>query len=265
MNGSLGFTNNSATRRVNRAHRIVQVFFFYAHLLWLGAMLLGASGLALPLLLAPAFIRQPLVQRGASLIFRIFLAGMALTRTGKFDLTELDAIKNERGMLLVPNHPAMIDVFLILSRIPRAVCLMKASISTNPFLGVGAYLGGYISNREPDKMFRAAIDSVRAGNLLLIFPEGTRTTRQPVNTIRNSAALIARQAQAPMQTLLITTNTPYLSKGWKIWRPPPMPMYYRVVLGERFEPLPSIQQASANLQRYFESELTCSIDPELRI
>ncbi len=248
------------------ANRLIQILFFYTHLLWLGTMLLSASLLALPLIFTPAFIRQPLVQRGASLIFRVFLAGMVVTRTGKFDLSALDAIKNERHMLLVPNHPAMIDVFLILSRIPRAVCLMKASISTNPFLGIGAYLGGYISNRQPEKMFRAAIDSVRAGNLLLIFPEGTRTTQQPVNPIRNSAALIARQAQAPLQTLIITTNTPYLSKGWKIWRPPHyFPMHYRVVPGERFEPRQSDQETSSILQNYFERVLVRSIDPELAI
>jgi 1-acyl-sn-glycerol-3-phosphate acyltransferase len=250
---------------MEHAIRLVQILFFYGHLLWLGTMLLTGSLLALPLIFTPAFIRQPLVHHGASLILRIFLAGMAITRTGKFDLRALDALKHERRMLLVPNHPAMIDVFLILSRIPRAICLMKASISTNPFLGIGAYLGGYISNRQPEKMFRAAIESVRSGNLLLIFPEGTRTTQQPVNPLKNSAALIARQAQAPLQTLLITTNTPYLSKGWKIWRPPHLfPMCYRVVLGERIEPSASINATSAHLQHYFEHALVCSIDPEMQ-
>lgn len=245
--------------------RLVQILLFYMHLFWLGTMLLTGSLLALPLALTPAHIRQPLAQRGASAIFRVFLAGVALTRTGKFDLTALDVLKDERRMLLVPNHPAMIDVFLVLSRIPRAVCLMKATISTNPFLGIGAYLGGYISNRQPEKMFRAAIESVRAGNLLLIFPEGTRTTRQPVNPIRNSAALIAHRAQAPLQTLLITTNTPYLSKGWKIWRPPQFPICYRVVPGQRFEPCQSVQETSATLQHYFENTLVRSIDPELQM
>lgn len=247
------------------ALRCVHVLIFYAHLLWLGTLLLTGSLLALPLILTPACIRQPLVQWGASFIIRVFLAGMALTGTGKFDLRALDALKRERRVLLVPNHPSMIDVFLILSRLPRAVCLMKASISTNPFLGIGAWLGGYISNRQPEKMFRAAIDSVRTGNLLLIFPEGTRTTQQPVNPFRNSPALIARQAQAPLQTLIITANTPYLAKGWKIWRPPPVfPMCWRVVPGERFEPDRSIQETTAVLQNYFERRLARSIDPELR-
>lgn len=248
------------------ARRALHLLIFYAHLLWLGTMLLTGSLLALPLILTPAFIRQPVVQWGTSLIIRFFLFGMTLTGTGKFDLSALDALRRERRMLLVPNHPSMIDVFLILSRLPRTVCLMKASISTNPFLGIGAWLGGYISNRQPDKMFREAIDSVRAGNLLLIFPEGTRTTRQPFNPFRNSAALIARQAQAPLQTLIITANTPYLAKGWKIWRPPSVfPMCWRVVPGERFEPRPSNDETTERMQRYFAQTLTRSIDPELQI
>ncbi len=248
------------------ASRALHLPIFYAHLLWLGTMLLTGSLLALPLILTPAFIRQPVVQWGASLIIRFFLFGMALTGTGKFDLSALDALRRERRMLLVPNHPSMIDVFLILSRLPRAVCLMKASISRNPFLGIGAWLGGYISNRQPEKLFREAIDSVRAGNLLLIFPEGTRTTQQPFNEFRNSAALIARQAQAPLQTLIITANTPYLAKGWKIWRPPPaFPMCWRVVPGERFEPQSSTDATTTVLRQYFERQLVRSIDPELQI
>ncbi|MET0378808.1 MAG: lysophospholipid acyltransferase family protein [Spongiibacteraceae bacterium] len=250
---------------MNYVIRPIKIVIFYVNLIWLGAMLLTGSLLVLPLILTPAGIRQPVVQWGASLIFRLFLAGVAITRIGRFDLAALDALKNERRMLLVPNHPAMIDVFLILSRIPRAVCLMKADISTNPFLGIGAYLAGYISNRQPEKMFRAAIESVRAGNLLLIFPEGTRTTRQPINPIRNSVALIARRAQAPLQTLIITTNTPYLSKGWKIWRVPQFPICYRVTIGERFEPRSSVADTSALLQNYFERMLVRSIDPDMVI
>jgi hypothetical protein len=59
-----------------------------------------------------------------------------------------------------------------------------------------------------------------------------------VNDIGGSVALIAKKAAAPLQTILISTNSPYLSKGWKIWRPPEFPLIYRAIPGEQFEHLP---------------------------
>lgn len=245
--------------------RLKQIFLFYALLLWLGSMLLAGNLAALPLVAAPKQLREPIVQWGASLIIRTFLLGMAICGIAKFDLRALDALNGQRRMLLVPNHPSMIDVFLILSRVPRTICLMKASISSNLFLGIGAYLAGYISNRRPEKMFRAAIDSVRAGNLLLIFPEGTRTTQQPINPMQSSVALIAKRAQAPLQTIVLTTNSPYLGKGWKIWKPPVFPMIYRAELGPQIDADQSLPETTARLQHYFERRLVRSIDPELTL
>ena len=248
-----------------------QTILFYALLIWLGSMLLAGNIAALPLIALPKRIREPVVQWGISLICRIFLAGMSLCGAAKSDLTALDALNEKRGvnaqygMILAPNHPSMIDVFLILSRVPRTVCLMKASISSNLFLGIGAYLAGYISNRHPEQMFRAAIESVRAGNLLLMFPEGTRTTQQPVNPIQNSVALIAKRAQAPLQPILLTTNSAYLSKGWKIWKPAQFPMIYRAQLGPQIAADKSLNETSACLQQYFEQNLVRSIDPEITL
>lgn len=250
---------------MNRHIRPDKILLFYALLIWLGSMLLAGNIAALPLIIAPRRLREPVVQWGISIICRIFLAGMSLVGAAKMDLSSLDQLNGQRGIVLAPNHPSMIDVVLILSRVPRTVCLMKASISSNLFLGIGAHLAGYISNRQPDKMFRAAIESVRAGNLLLIFPEGTRTSRQPVNPIQNSAALIAKRAQAPLQTILLTTNSPYLSKGWKIWKPAQFPMIYRAQLGPQIHAEASIAETTAHLQRYFEQALVRSIDPELQL
>jgi 1-acyl-sn-glycerol-3-phosphate acyltransferase len=79
----------------------------------------------------------------------------------QLDLRQLDRLGGRRRTVLIANHPSMIDAFLIFSRLPHVVCLMKASISSNLFLGAGAYLAGFISNRHPEHMFRAAIHAVR--------------------------------------------------------------------------------------------------------
>ena len=170
---------------LNRCIRIVQILLYYFNLIGLGALLLAATLAALPLLLAPRQLRQPVVQFGISAVCWLLLASLSACRLMYFDLRALDQLNRRRRLLLVPNHPSLIDAFLVLSRVPRAICLMKATISTNIFLGAGAHLAGYVSNRDPHGMFRAAIDAVERGNLLMIFPEGTRTTRQPVSPMRS--------------------------------------------------------------------------------
>jgi 1-acyl-sn-glycerol-3-phosphate acyltransferase len=85
-------------------------------------------------------------------------------------------------------------------------------------------------------MIRLAVQDVKTGGQLVLFPEGTRTTRQPLNAFRPGVTLIAKLANAPIQTAFIDTRSPYLGKGWPIWKLPPLPIVFSVRLGERFAP-----------------------------
>jgi len=232
-------------------------------LIWLGAMLLLGNLLALPLLFVPRVWREPLMQYAISRLCRLFLAGAERCGLMRIDLSALDSLGRQGPLLLVPNHPSMIDAFLVLSRLPRLTCLMKASIGCNLFLGIGARLAGYVSNRHPADMFRTAIACVRSGKQLLIFPEGTRTSRWPINPLQGAAVLVARKSGAPLQTILISTNSPYLSKGWKIWQPPQFPLVYRAEPGRRFATGEQPDDTTAALQNYFETVLPQPIDPRL--
>lgn len=245
--------------------RLFQVCLFYLLLLWLGLMLLLGNATCLPLLATPRAFRKPLVQGLISAIFRLFLAGCVRCGLMQLDLRALDVLNDGPQLLLVANHPSMIDVFLVLSRVRRATCLMKASIGSNLFLGVGAYLAGYVSNRRPERMLRDAIAAVRGGDMLLAFPEGTRTTRQPVNPFKPGFALIAKRARVPLQPILLRTNSPYLGKGWKIWRPPQFPVVYQARLGAALPVPVSSTETSTRLQNDYEQALQCAIDPNLTL
>ena len=147
-----GLRQRQADERLRRA---VQLLLFYLVLLWLAVMLLVGNLLVLPLALLPARLRRPLVQSLISATFRLFLGGCCACGLMRLDLRELDAL-NARpgGLLMVANHPSMIDVFLVLSRVRHALCLMKADLGTNPFLAVGARLAGYVSNRHAEGLIQ---------------------------------------------------------------------------------------------------------------
>ena len=244
--------------------RVRQVILFAAMLLWLGTMLLIGNLLFLPLIVLPRALRQPLIQAAISATLAVFLAGASRCGLMRLDLSALDVLNRERGLLLAANHPSMIDVFLVISRVRRAACLMKSSIGFNLFLAVGAWLGGYISNKRVDRMIRQASDAAAAGQTILAFPEGTRTTTQPVNRLKPGLALIAKRSQAPLQVILIETNSPYLGQGWRIWRPPQFPLVYKARLGPRLMPSSSVPETARQLQDCFESALSLSINPCLK-
>ena len=99
-------------------------------------------------------------------------------------------------------------------------------------------------------MVHCAVNDLRAGGQLVMFPEGTRTTQDPVNPFHASFTLIARRARAPIQVVFIDTLSPYLGKGWPLWRLPPLPIHFAVRLGRRFAPPQDHEAACAEIQAY---------------
>lgn len=101
------------------------------------------------------------------------------------DSSALDAIRDEPGGLIVAaNHPTMLDALLIVARLPRGVCVMKAELLRNVFLGSGARLARYIRNDVGRGMVRDAVQTLREGNQLVLFPEEREPSLHP--SIRSS-------------------------------------------------------------------------------
>jgi len=87
----------------------------------------------------------------------------------------------------------------------------------------------------------------------VMFPEGTRTTVPPVNAFHRGVTVIAKRAGAPIQTVFIDAHSPYLCKGWPLWRLPPLPVVFSVRLGRRFEPADDTFAQLRELEAYFAS------------
>jgi 1-acyl-sn-glycerol-3-phosphate acyltransferase len=167
----------------------------------------------------------------------------------------LDSLRNAPPMILAPNHPSLIDALLILTRHPNVVCVMKAELMRNLFLGAGSRLARYVPNQSSRQLIRASVAHLQRGGLLLLFPEGTRTRRHPVNSFVGSVGLIARHAQVPVQTLIIETDSPFLGKGWPLFKRPDLPIVYNVRLGRRFEAPRDVAAFTAELEQYYRGEL----------
>jgi len=238
---------------------IYDYFVLYLGLFWLG--FLSLSWTLVATILYPLLPERYAIRLGRYVImlsFRAYLASLSLSQRCSFDLSELDALKNESPLIIAPNHPCLLDAVMIISRLPNVACVMKAELMNNIFLGAGARLARYIRNEPIRQMVMQASEDFKTGSHLLLFPEGTRTVQQPINALKGSIALIAMQAKVPVQTVLIETNSQYLSKGWPLFRKPNMPVSYKIKLGKRFNPPQDTHQFVAELETYFADVLTRS-------
>jgi 1-acyl-sn-glycerol-3-phosphate acyltransferase len=205
--------------------------------------------------LLPRALSRRWGRRLAAASFRGYLRLLGLMGACRFDLAALDALRSGPPVIIAPNHPSLLDAIMILSRLPDATCIMKADIVNSVFFGAGARLVGYIRNMPLRTMVQLSVADLRQGGSLLLFPEGTRTRRFPVERMQGTTGLISKQAGVPVQTVFIETDSPFLGKGWSLLWTPKMPVTYRVRLGKRFEPAGDVAQFTAELGRYFEAEL----------
>jgi 1-acyl-sn-glycerol-3-phosphate acyltransferase len=188
--------------------------------------------------------------------FRLFSWMLSLTGAYRLDLSAIDSLREGPPVILAPNHPSLIDALLILTRHPNIACVMKADLMRNVFLGAGSRLARYIPSDQPRQMIKDAVADLRAGGVLLLFPEGTRTTRDPINPLKASIGVIAKHANVPVQVAIIETDSPYLGKGWPLFRRPNLPITYRIRLGRRFDPPADVNSFMTALEREYTQQLS---------
>jgi 1-acyl-sn-glycerol-3-phosphate acyltransferase len=228
----------------------------YGSLGLLGLICLAWSLIALPLyFVLPEAAGTRLGRRGIMSGFRLYSWVLSATGAYRIDLRAIDALRGGPPVVLAPNHPCLIDALLILTRHPNIACVMKSELMNNLFLGSGSRLARYVCNDSPRQMIKESVAHLRRGCVLLLFPEGTRTRSTPINSLTSSVALIAKRARVPVQTLLIETDSPYLSKGWSLFRRPTLPITYRVRLGRRFEAPADAAALTAALDAYYRDAL----------
>jgi 1-acyl-sn-glycerol-3-phosphate acyltransferase len=205
--------------------------------------------------LLPRHLAQPMGRATIAWGFRLYLRILTVFCACRFELDEIDELREQGPLIVAANHPSLLDAVMIISRLPNAVCVMKAALMDNILFGSAARLARYIRNDAALEMILSARDELQQGAHLVIFPEGSRTLDFPLNACSPSTGLIASRSKADIQTLLIEFSTPYLGKAWPLFRRPELPLSCRIRLGRRFPPPANLQVFSAELEAYFRSEL----------
>lgn len=196
-------------------------------------------------------------RRGMHYTARILFAGLSASGIVRLDFEELDKLRDERSIIITPNHPCLMDALFIASKLPNVVCVMKGSVLNNPLFFGCASLGGFIRSDAPVRFVQECQESLESGAQLLLFPEGTRTLSDTVNPFKGGFSLIAQKTGAAIQPVFIEANTDFLGKHWPIWKKPSYPLIYRTTLGERFkvEKEQDHRAFTKKLENYFKTHL----------
>lgn len=228
----------------------------------------GIGGLLLRVLVFPllnVLVRQPehRVRAAREIIRRAFRTYVDLMRALgvlRYEITGLEKLERG-GLLILANHPTLIDTVFLMAFVKNADCIVKGALWNNPFTGGPVRAAGYISNAGGAELVDDCIASLRRGNNLIVFPEGTRTGADGVITLKRGAANVAVRGARDITPVLIRCDPPTLGKGEKWWRVPPRRVLLRIdvqddvgiagFIGDGVSEVLAARQVTEFLQNYF--------------
>lgn len=227
----------------------------------LGYLLFFGLGLSLFSLLLFPFFNVGRIQRFGrhtlQILLKIFFFGLNVSRLLLVDARALDKLRGQKSIIIIANHPCLMDALFFSSRLPDVASVMKAAVLKNPVFYGGATLAGFIRSDSPRNFVKHCCDALENDTQLLFFPEGTRSKTSAVNTFKGGFALVAKETGRPVQTVFIEANTAFLGKGWPLWKRPAFPLKYRLVLGECFhiDNRTDHKQFTLDMENYFQKNI----------
>jgi 1-acyl-sn-glycerol-3-phosphate acyltransferase len=139
------------------------------------------------------------------------------------------------GLIVVANHPTLIDVVQLLAQAEHGNCIVKRALWKNPFLGGVVRATNYISNDDSEELLSRCVEVLKNGETLVIFPEATRTVPGQSMRLRRGAARVALAANVPMQMVHISCKPSTLTKAEHWYEIPTRRPCLRMRVGDRLD------------------------------
>ena len=251
--------------RLDRAWRILATAFCFASF--------GIGGLLLRVLVFPLLSLTPWSRaRGQQVCrgvihytLRSFLWLMCAVGVLDYEIRHAERLRR-RGLLIVANHPSLIDAVFLLALTPNANCVVKAALARNPFTRGAVRASGWVRNDSGGPaMVDDCIASLHAGSNLIIFPEGTRTRPGAPLQLQRGAANVAVRGDVDLTPVVIRCEPPTLTKGEKWYHVPRRRPRFVIDIHpdvsvaqwvpEGLEPVQAVRRLNHSLSDYFSREI----------
>ena len=216
---------------LRRAWRVPATAFAFAFF-GVGGVLLGLVVLPLQRLFVRDARRRVLYARAlVHHAFANFIRLLRVLRIISFEIHGRERL-DRQGLLILANHPTLIDVVFLISLVRNADCIVRAGLARNPFTRGPVRATGYICNDGGPELVEAAAASLQAGNNLVVFPEGTRSRPGEPLQMQRGAARIAMRSERPITPVTIRCVPLGLIKGRPWWHCHDRPMHFTIEVGE---------------------------------
>ncbi len=195
----------------------------------------GLGGLLLRLAVFPLLnlmVWQPGKRvAGARAVVRIAFCGfvgmMRILGVLRYEIVGRERLER-RGLLILANHPTLIDTVFLMALVRQAGCVVKGGLWSNPFTRGPIRAAGYLNNDKGIGLLDDCIAALESGDNLIIFPEGTRTPADGVVQMKRGAANVAVRGARDVTPVIISCEPMTLSKGEKWWQVPPRCARFRI-------------------------------------
>jgi 1-acyl-sn-glycerol-3-phosphate acyltransferase len=173
------------------------------------------------------------------------------------------------GQIILANHPSLIDVVFLIGFTPQATCIVKDALFHNPITRWPVSAAGYVSNTSTHTMVERTAEALQAGENVIVFPEGTRTTPGQPMQFHRGAASIAVRAAAIVTPVFIRCVPTTLAKNMPWYQIPDRRVHISFRVGRdidlapfRKAPVPIGSRAfNAHLLKLFADELKAPAAP----
>ena len=183
----------------------------------IGGLTIGSAIFPIILLVYKSEKQRKIFVNTIHISWRCFIWLLCVLRLIRVNCPSYKQLKSLRGTIVIANHPSLIDVVILVSKIPNSVCVVKESLFKNIF--VKRVIGKtYLSNTMmPDEFIANGTDILSKGYNIVIFPEGTRTIAGKEIRLHRGFAYLQIASGAKILPIKIKNTPQILGKLQKWW------------------------------------------------
>jgi 1-acyl-sn-glycerol-3-phosphate acyltransferase len=162
--------------------------------------------LVTPFMIAIAIIKSRFDPsgNGPHLVARVWAGLLLKASRVRVEVRGLGNLEPGETYVLIANHSSIFDILVLLAHIPLQFrWLAKAELFDIPFFGRSLASCGYIpisrsSPRDWIRSLKGAVERIRKGASVVVFPEGTRSTDGTVHEFKRGGFELAVRSGQPV-------------------------------------------------------------------
>ena len=191
-------------------------------------------------------------------LLNIYLSGTKLSIKGR------EKIDRNRTYIVMSNHQSLFDVWALIGKIPLQLrWIVKSEIKKIPFFGLALERMGHIYiDRSKGKGTLAnldvAVQKIKAGTSVVIFPEGTRSIDGNLQKFLNGGAILAIKSGVPILPITVNGGRFVLPKNTLGL----MPGKIEIIVGDVIDPKPFSESQKDELMAAVKTTIEKNLDLE---